>query len=64
MVEERRAEKGEIQLCPAQEQAIRTNSVKYSIDKTNETAHCRLCNENVESVTHIISACPNLAKNQ
>ena len=64
MVEERRAEKVESQPCPAQEQAIRTNSVKYSIDKTSETAHCKLCNENVESVTHIISACPNLAKNQ
>ena len=51
-------------LCAAQEQAIRTNSVKYNIDKTSETPRCRLCNENVESVTHIISACPNLAKNQ
>ena len=38
--------------CTAREQAIRTNSVKYSIDKTSE------------SITHIISACPNLAKNQ
>ena len=51
-------------LCAAQEQAIRTNLVKYSIEKTSETPHCKICNENVESVTHIISACPNLARNQ
>ena len=51
-------------LCAAQEQSIRTNSVKYSNDKTSETPRCRLYNENVESVTHIISTCPNLAKNQ
>ena len=51
-------------LCTAQEQAIRTNSVKYSIDKTSETPRCRLCNKNVESIIHIISTSPNLAKNQ
>ena len=51
-------------LCTAQDQAIRTNSVKHSIDKTSETPRCRLWNENIASVTHIISACPNLAKNQ
>ena len=51
-------------VCVAQEQAIGTNSVKYSIDKTSETPRCRLCNENVESVTDIISAYPNLAKKQ
>ena len=39
-------------LCAGQEQAIRTNSVNYSNDKTNETPHCRLCNENVEDITH------------
>ena len=50
--------------CSAQEQVIRTNSVKYNINKTSKTPRYRLCNENVESVTHIISACPNLAKNQ
>ena len=48
----------------AQEQAIGTNSVKYSIDTTSETPRCRLCNENVERVTDIISAYPNLVKKQ
>ena len=51
-------------LCAAQEQAIRTNLVNYSIEKTSETPHCKICNENVESVTYIISACLNLARNQ
>ena len=51
-------------LCPAQEQTFQTNLVKYSIEKTSETLLCRLCNKNVESVTHIISDCPNLTKNQ
>ena len=54
----------EIFLCPGQEQAIRTNLLKYSIDKTSETPCCRLRNKNVEGFIHIISACPNLAKNQ
>ena len=64
MVEERepKRETGNL-LCAAQEQAIRTNTVKCSIDKTSETPCCRLCNENVESVTHI-STFPNQAKNQ
>ena len=48
----------------AQEEATRTNSMKYSIDKITETPRCRLCNENVGSVTHTNSVCPNLVKNQ
>ena len=64
VVEERELKREtESLLCVAQEQAIRTNSVKYSIDKTSETPLWRLCNQNVGSVKHI-SACPNLAKNQ
>ena len=51
-------------ICAAQGQALRTNSVVHSIDKTNTTPLCRLCKEKTESVNHIISACPNLAKNQ
>ena len=27
--------------------AIKTNSVKYSIDETSETPRCRLCNKKV-----------------
>ena len=56
MVEERRAEKGaESLFCAAQEQAIRTNLMKYTTDKTGETPRYRLYNENFKSVTHIIT---------
>ena len=34
-------------LCAAQEQAIRTNYVKYHIDKTSESPLCRLCEKKV-----------------
>ena len=51
-------------LWRAQEQALRVNAIKYSIDKTNDTPLCRLCNEKTESITHIVSACSILAKSQ
>ena len=34
----------------AQEQALRTNSIKHSIDKTSQTPLCRLCGESTETV--------------
>ena len=39
------------------EQALRTNSIKYSIDKTSETPLCRLCGETTKTVRHIVSGC-------
>ena len=41
-------------LCLAQEQALRVNAIKYSIDKIRDTPLCRLCNENTESITHTL----------
>ena len=35
-------------ILAAQEQAFRTNSIKYSIDKTSETPLCRLCGDATE----------------
>ena len=35
----------EAMLCAAQEQAIRTNYVKQKIDKTAQSALCRLCDK-------------------
>ena len=37
-------------LCAAQEQAIRTNYMKYHIDKTSENPLCGLCGKKGESV--------------
>ena len=42
-------------ILAAQEQALRTNSIKHSIDKTSQTPLCRLCGESTETVWHIFS---------
>ncbi|CAB4008758.1 Hypothetical predicted protein [Paramuricea clavata] len=41
-------------LCAAQEQALRTNYVKFHIDRTVESPLCRLCGEKGEHKTHLI----------
>ena len=51
-------------LCAAQEQAIRTNYVKYQIDKTSDSPLCRLCGKKGESVQHLISGCEKLAQKE
>ena len=51
-------------LCAAQEQAIRTNYMKYHIDKTSESLLCRLCGKKGGSVQHIISGCKKLAQKE
>ena len=51
-------------ILAAQEQALRTNSIKHSIDKTSETPLCRLCGESTETVWHIVSGCKKLAQNE
>ena len=42
-------------LCATQEQAIRTNYIKYHIDKASEGLQCRLCGKKGESMQHITS---------
>ena len=51
-------------LCVAQEQGIRTNYMKYHIDKTSESPLYRLCGKNGESVQHITSGCEKLAQKE
>ena len=41
----------------AQEQALRTNYVKFHIDKTIESPTCRMCGKTGETVSHILSEC-------
>ena len=50
-------------ILAAQEQALRTNSIKLSIDKTSETPLCRLCGNSTETVRHI-SGCKRLAQRE
>ena len=51
-------------LCAALEQAIRTNYIKYRIDKTSDSPMCRLCGKKGESVQHINSGCEKLAQKE
>lgn len=51
-------------ICAAQEQALRTNSVKFSIDKTVDSPICRKCKSATESVQHIISGCTPLTQTE
>ena len=51
-------------LMAAQEQAIRTRSIKHHIDKENISPLCRICGEREETVAHLISECKNLAQKQ
>ena len=54
----------EIFILAAQEQALGTNSNKYTIDKTSETHLCRLCGESIETVRNIINGCKKLAQGE
>eukprot|EP00112_Aurelia_sp_Birch-Aquarium-sp1_P014487 Seg3131.2 transcript_id=Seg3131.2/GoldUCD/mRNA.D3Y31 product="hypothetical protein" protein_id=Seg3131.2/GoldUCD/D3Y31 len=47
-------------ILTAQEQALRTNSIKHSTDKTSETPLCRLCGDSTETFRHIVSGCKQL----
>ena len=47
-------------LCAAQEQAIRTNFIKYDVDKTSDSPLCRLRGKKGESVQHITSGCAKI----
>ena len=46
----------------AQEQALRTNAVKFNIDRTKNSPLCRLCGELSESITHLVCGCKVLAQ--
>jgi hypothetical protein len=54
----------EVLLCAAQEQALRTNYVKFHIDRNVESPLCRLCGEKGEHITHLISECKKLAQKE
>ena len=49
-------------ILAAQEQTLRTNSIKYSIDKTSEIPLSRLCGDATETVRQIVSGCKKLAQ--
>ena len=51
-------------ICSAQEQSLRTNYLKFHIDKTAESPLCRMCFQKGESVGHIVSECSKLAQRE
>ena len=51
-------------ICSAQEQSIRTNYIKFYIDKSVITPMCRMCGEKGETVSHIVSECGKLAQRE
>ena len=48
----------------AQEQALRTNYIKFHIDKTIDSPLCRMCGDRGESVYHLVSECSKLAQRE
>lgn len=54
----------EAPIFSAQEQALRTNYVKYNINKSVDSPLCRLCNQKRETINHILSECKMLAQKE
>ena len=46
----------------AQDQALRTNVIKKRIDKTRKDSKRRMCQEEEETITHIIWQCRKLVQ--
>ena len=50
----------------AQDQALRTNYVKTKIDRSQEDPRCtcRMCKQNNETISPIVTGCPKLAQKE
>lgn len=51
-------------ILAAQEQAIRTNSIKAKIDKTQVDSKCRMCGQSDETINHILCECSKMAQRE
>jgi NADH:ubiquinone oxidoreductase subunit F (NADH-binding) len=58
--------KGETEsiIVAAQDQVISTNYFKNKIFKEETESKCRLCKQHEETIDHLTSGCPILAKNE
>jgi len=54
----------ESKIVAAQDQAISTNYFKNTILKEQPESKCRLCKQHEETIDHLTSECPILAKNE
>ena len=51
-------------ICSAQEQSMRTNYVKFNINKSAASPLCRMCGKRNETISHIVSECGKLAQKE
>ena len=51
-------------ICAAQEQAIRTNYVRYHIDKMADSPLCRMCGKRGKVCSTVVSSCEKLAQRE
>ena len=49
-------------LMAAQDQALRTNSIRSKIDNQDVSPNCRMCGVREETISHIVSECSKLAQ--
>jgi hypothetical protein len=54
----------ESMMVVAQDQAVSTNYFKNKVLKEKIDSKCRLCKQHEETIDHLISGCPILAKNE
>ena len=54
----------EAMVCAAQEQAQQINSIRHHTDNQDVSPICRLCGKLSETVMHLSSGCPVLAKSK
>ena len=47
-------------ITAAQDQALRTNSIKHRIDKQDIAATCRMCGQQEETIRHVLAECTML----
>lgn len=51
-------------IIAAQDQAIRTIYIKAMIDRSQDDPKCRMCKQNNETMSHIVSGSPKLAQKE
>ena len=51
-------------ICSAQDQALRTNYIKFHIDRTSASPLCRMCSNKGETVLHVGNKCSVLVQRE
>jgi len=51
-------------ILAAQDQALRTNYIKFHIDHSATSPMCRLCHNKPETIDHVLNGCSKLSQNE